>query len=494
MDVNLENLNVVYDPNADLLLLEVLNYISGGQPKVTAISLLRDGESLIRVISAFEKQTKWQSSQVIDLFFKYKNDAITGFQFINGWLDYYYGTTGLVMVTDAFRFASNEIVVTTALLVLNVLYIKRDSLTYDLKTRLEALWVDFGSAVDSIIVWMRTRAQLMDTNTGLHTCAHQLFSGHSLQEFQSIQQRLTQMVQQKLINDLMKKVNDKDILIKQQAKDFADLGTKMYPLVQELKELKNQNVILASEVKWQMSANKELNQTVAKLEHENQVLKKLALKNNSFLNDIINKSDSTTGATKDISIQLMDEPNNNTNSSQSNNGSNFDEPSSSSPVNSNGSDDKPESSKASAKQMNEITGNYERNEDTDSSTEIEDITDSGNHSDAATDDLLLEINQISPKSDDTANSSSNDVMTKNNDNNNNKNEIKECKSWEEFFANDSNNKHDLNDDEKQLQESVDHQKPESVQPNDTYNNNNNINKSNQSLGTNDNRISALIIN
>ena len=191
MDLN--ELNVKFDQNGEHLMLDVINYISSGSPKITSIGLLRDGENLIKIISLFERQTRWQSTRVIDLFFKYKNDVITSYQFIDGWLDNYYNS-GQVLVADGFRYATNQDVMIIALLVLNVLHVKRDSLTYDLKTRLDALWIDFNSTVDSIIIWLRTRAQLIDGNTGLHSGAHQLFSGQSLFEYQCIQQRLTQMV------------------------------------------------------------------------------------------------------------------------------------------------------------------------------------------------------------------------------------------------------------------------------------------------------------
>ena len=112
----------------------------------------------------------------------------------------------------------------------------------------------------------------------------------------------------------------------------------------------------------------------------------------------------------------------------------------------------------------------ERNDDSDSLTEIEDITDSGNHSDAATDDLLLEIySNGSPKEENISKSVTEETK-----------DVKEgvfsWNSWQEFFANDSNNDHDLNDNQSM------------VQNNDTYN------MSNHSLGTNNDRISALILN
>lgn len=198
-DMDLSELEVRFDASGQQLVLHVINFISNGSPKITSIGLLRDGENLIKTISFFERQTRWQSTRVIDLFFKFKNDVITSYQFINGWLDCYYNS-GQVLVGDEFRYATDDDVMIIALLVLNVLYVKRDSLTYDLKTRLEALWIDFNSTVDSILVWLRTRAQLLDGNPGLHTSAHQLFSGQSLFEYQSIQQRLTQMVSFELIS------------------------------------------------------------------------------------------------------------------------------------------------------------------------------------------------------------------------------------------------------------------------------------------------------
>ncbi|CAG2100117.1 unnamed protein product [Medioppia subpectinata] len=457
MDVNLGELEVRFDANGSHLVLEVLNYLSNTSPKIPSIGQLRDGECLIKVISLFERQTRWQSSRVIDLFFKYKNDVITGYEFIDGWLDCYY-SSGFVIVTDGFRFATDHEVMTIAVLVLNVLYIKRDSLTYDLKIRLEALWIDFSSTIDSIVLWMRTRAQLNDCNTGLHSCAHQLFSHHSLQEYQSIQQRLTQLAQQKLINDQMKRLEEKDALMRKQAKELSDLGTKMFALIGELNETKSTSAILATEVKWQMSANKELNQTVAKLQHENQVLKQLALKNHSFLFMDSKSKSAANGAhiSTDASIDAKPE----LDANEPISGSNVDNSCNEINLTTLSLNDSPK-------------GTSDRNEDTDSSTEIEDITDSGNHSDAATDDLLLELCQtISPKGDSNAM---------------NTNEKIDCtdttlpsNSWEQYFANESNNTNDLN----VLSDISD----TSVQNSDTYN------KSNHSLGTNDNTISALTLN
>jgi hypothetical protein len=72
-----------------------------------------------------------------------------------------------------------------------------------------------------------------------------------------------------------------------------------------------------------------------------------------------------------------------------------------------------------------IIGLTEKPEDMDSSTETEDITDSGNHSDAAEDDILLEIYQS--------------CSHKEHDNNNSadlkKYDIFSFNSWQEFFAN-----------------------------------------------------------
>ena len=260
----------------------------------------------------------------------------------------------------------------------------------------------------------------------------------------------------------MKKLEEKDIIIRKQSKEFSELGIKMLEMVRELNELKKEKTVLASEVKWQMSTNAELNQTVAKLRHENKVLKKLALKDNALLKDIMD----STGADRNDPIMSSFDIKSET-TDDSNSGS----------VTENNSNQ----NESNAKQMpNDFQTNgltSERNDDSDSLTEIEDITDSGNHSDAATDDLLLEIysngennSNKSPK--DESNSKSGTIE-----------ETKEGKegvfnwnSWEEFFANDSNNDSDLSDKKSD----------QKVENNDTYN------TSNHSLGTNDNRISALI--
>lgn len=456
MDLNLSELNLTFDTNGEHLVLEVIDYICGWgsntcPPKVGSIGLLRDGNSLIKIISSFERQTQWQSSRVIDLFFKYKNDTIGCYDFINGWIDCYYNC-GQTIVGDGFRFATNNDVMIIALLVLNVLYIKRDSLTYDLKTRLEALWIDFNSIVDSIVLWMRTRAQLIDSNPGLHSCAQQLFSGQSLFEYQSIQQRLTQMVQQNLINEQQKKLSEKDLIIRKQSKEYSDLGTKMLEILRELNELKKNNTDLASEVKWQMSSNSELNQTIAKLNHENKVLKALALKNSSALKGIMDCANNSGADRSETNAPVVPkcEPINDTVLGNNNKVKD-------SPIESN---------------INGMTA--ERNDETDSLTEIEDITDSGNHSDAATDDILLEINQnFSPKQENNENNIKDKIESKDG--------VFHFNSWQEFFANDindSNNNHDLNESSDQ----------KVVQNNDTYN------ISNHSLGTNDNRVFALIQN
>ncbi len=188
MDLNFNELNVRFDSTHEQLVLEVINYMSSGSPKISSIGLLRDGSHLTQIISIYERQTRWQSSHIIDLFFKYKNDVINCYQFINGWIDEYYNC-GLIIVGDELRFATNQDVMVIALLVLNVLYTRRQSLNNDLKIRLEVVWIDFNSIVDSIVIWMRTRAQLIEGNGRVESFAHQLFSGHSLFEYQAIQQR-----------------------------------------------------------------------------------------------------------------------------------------------------------------------------------------------------------------------------------------------------------------------------------------------------------------
>ncbi|CAG2177822.1 unnamed protein product [Oppiella nova] len=465
MDVNLTDLDVGCEPSVVPLVLDVLSYASQSSPKIQSLGLLRDGETLIKAISAFERQTRWQSSRVIDLYFKYKNDAIHGYAFIDGWLDAYYGANQ-VIVTDGFRFAGNDDVLAVALLVLNVLYVQRVSLAYDLKTRLEALWVDAGAPADALVVRLRTRAQLNDSHPGLHSCAHQLFSGHSLQEFQSIQQRLTQMAQQKLITDQMKRLDEKEILLRRQSQEMADLGAKMLALMAEVTDLKQTNAILTTEVKWQMSAAKELNQTVAKLEHENRVLKQLALRNSSYiLNGIVgNESDTgatTTGAAADISRQ----------GSVATAGDDND------------TSDSVSDTDVAFKRLSLSSDNHPKaSEDTDSSTEIEDITDSGNHSDAATDDLLLELCQ--PLVTVAANEENNAINgnERNGRNGSRDDSVRTLNSWEEFFANDSNNT------TQDVMSAGREETATTVHTTDTYH------KSNQSLGTNDNRISALILN
>ena len=223
----------------------------------------------------------------------------------------------------------------------------------------------------------------------------------------------------------------------------------MLKILQELNDLKKANTGLVSEVKWQMSANTELNQTIAKLKHENDVLKKLALKDNDLLKDIMDNSGTETN---DPLIASDD----------SKSGSN--------------------TSDSKSKPLTTHSGlNYSPNgincglnDDSDSLTEIEDITDSGNHSDAATDDLLLEIySNDSPKEENKS------VLSDGNPKDNPEKEtIFNWNSWQEFFANDSNNDSELNDNKSD----------QKVRNNDTYN------TSNHSLGTNDNRISTLVLN
>jgi hypothetical protein len=136
-------------------------------------------------MSIYERQTRWQSSHIIDLFFKSKNDVINCYQFINEWIDEYYNC-GLLIIGDELRFATNQDIMIIALLVLNVLYTRRQSLNNDLKTRLEVVWIDFNSIVYSIVIWMRTRAQIIEGNGRVESFAHQLFSGDSVFGIHSI--------------------------------------------------------------------------------------------------------------------------------------------------------------------------------------------------------------------------------------------------------------------------------------------------------------------
>ena len=259
----------------------------------------------------------------------------------------------------------------------------------------------------------------------------------------------------------MKKCEEKDLIIRKQAKEFSELGLKMLEVVNQMNDLKKQNAVLASEVKWQMSANNELNQNIVKLKHENKVLKKLALKDNALLKDIMDTS-YTSADKNDAPMASFDVKSDSTD--DSNSGSVVDN----------------NSGESVSKQMTNNCGTEynsngitsERNDDSDSLTEIEDITDSGNHSDAATDDLLLEIySNDSPKEENISKSVNEETKE-------GKEGVFRWNSWQEFFANDSNNDHHLNDNKSDKK----------VQNNDTYN------MSNHSLGTNDNRISALILN
>lgn len=247
-------------------------------------------------------------------------------------------------------------------------------------------------------------------------------------------------------------MDEKDLIIRKQAKEFSELGAKMLKMLQELNDLKKTNAGLVSEVKWQMSANNELNQTIAKLKHENDVLKKLALKDNDLLKDIMDSS------ATEKSDPLM-------NSDDSKSGSNTSD---------NTSEDSDSKRLLTHSGLNYSPNgiNSGLNDDSDSLTEIEDITDSGNHSDAATDDLLLEIySNESPKEE-------NKSVSTDGKGNMEKETVFNWNSWQEFFANDSNNDTDVNDNKSD----------QKVRNNDTYN------TSNHSLGTNDTRISTLILN
>jgi uncharacterized protein YdcH (DUF465 family) len=60
----------------------------------------------------------------------------------------------------------------------------------------------------------------------------------------------------------------------------------MLQIMQEFSELKETNSTLVEEVKWQKGLNSELNDMIVKLKEENNVLKKLLVKENGIFKDI----------------------------------------------------------------------------------------------------------------------------------------------------------------------------------------------------------------
>ncbi len=56
--------------------------------------------------------------------------------------------------------------------------------------------------------------------------------------------------------------------------------------MQEFSELKESNSTLVEEVKWQKALNSQLNDMIVKLKEENNVLKKLLVKENGIFKDI----------------------------------------------------------------------------------------------------------------------------------------------------------------------------------------------------------------
>ncbi len=60
----------------------------------------------------------------------------------------------------------------------------------------------------------------------------------------------------------------------------------MLQIMQELSELKESNSTLVEEVKWQKDLNSPLNDFIIKLNEENNLLKKLWVKENGILVDI----------------------------------------------------------------------------------------------------------------------------------------------------------------------------------------------------------------
>jgi hypothetical protein len=243
----------------------------------------------------------------------------------------------------------------------------------------------------------------------------------------------------------------------------------MLQIMQELSELKESNSTLVEEVKWQKGLNSELNEMVVKLKEENNVLKKLLVKENGIFKGIsAAQTDDKSDKTERLeTLDTLEREDNSTDdnfesSSELLLDTSIDE------TNSNVNDldiDSSLSSRTGSK-IEENCGLHidcniialtEKLEDTDSLTETEDITDSGNHSDAAADDILLEIYQ----------SRSHKEHNNNNSTDLKKDDVFSFNSWQEFFA---NHNHDL----------------QNGQQIDTYNENNN--KSNQSFGTNDNRI------
>jgi hypothetical protein len=90
-------------------------------------------------------------------------------------MDRFVYNSGLLIVGDELRFATNRDVMIIALLVLNALYTRRQSLNNDLKRRLEVVWIDFNSIVDSIVILIRTGAQLIEGNGRVESFAHNSF-------------------------------------------------------------------------------------------------------------------------------------------------------------------------------------------------------------------------------------------------------------------------------------------------------------------------------
>lgn len=133
--VNLYELNFDISQQKRRVIIELINIICTGLSKISKVEELRDGNHLVKVISTFERFTRWPSNEIVALFLKYRQDEINAFQFIDGWLEKHYQMSQLVV--NCLPNGSELQVVFVTVMVLNVLYTLRKNLPKDLVLNLE---------------------------------------------------------------------------------------------------------------------------------------------------------------------------------------------------------------------------------------------------------------------------------------------------------------------------------------------------------------------
>lgn len=297
------NLDVSFQPKHCKLLIDVVNYICTGLSKISSLSELRDGTHLARVIVVYERCNRWQESKIVNLFFKLKDEAITPYQFINGWLDQYYHC-GLEIVRPEFRFAQDDELAQVAILLINVLYNKRKTLSNDLKLCLEAAWFDLKSLADSVVLSMRTKALSLfkpiqsnpvdgvfggvdggahgggggvigNDSFGAHSCAQQLFSGQTIYQHEHALQKMGLMVQQQLISEQSKRLENQELISQSHLQKILLLSSQLAQMKKENSQLKLQFDKLFAEHQWQKSITNEQNEQIKELKEYNYRLQRI---------------------------------------------------------------------------------------------------------------------------------------------------------------------------------------------------------------------------